>query len=454
MATRFESTDVVVIGAGVSGLSVAHDLHEAGVGVFVLEADSRVGGRLLSKTLADGTAFDLGGQWIADVAHMPRVNRLIKELDLHTFVQVDDARMDLSAHPLNTMPRLARAEWEWFTAKLEALAASVNTTDLNMTPDAIALDSVSLEEWKRQNLDSLYLQHVFDQMVRTEYTLEPKDLSMLFFLYTVQTSGGLDTMFDPNGGSHSYRVVEGLAAVCNRLALRLGDRVLLDRQVYDVIHRDDGVRIVAENAIIEADRVVVALPPNQTIKLDFDPVLPRRRAWLLNRLEMSAVIKCFALYDRPFWTGRPVNPIDPDLLVLDHTMDATSDGGKHPALVAFIGGDDAVDWSDRSFEERREVVLAELVKVFGPEARNITDYFDHDWLTEPYIGGGYSCYAPPGVMTAGYESITQPIGRIHFASTETGRIYNGYVEGALESAERVVDEILAALNAAPSSRAN
>jgi monoamine oxidase len=442
MATKFESTDIVVIGGGISGLAAAFRLQEAGFDVIVLEADRRIGGRLLSKALPDGTTFDLGGQWIAGPEDMPRVNRLVHELGLTTFMQNDSARMDLSAHPLNSMPRLERAEWEWFTAKLEALAETVNTQTPSSTPDSNALDSVSLEEWKRQNLDSQYLQHVFDQMVRTEYTLEPKDVSMLFFLYAVKTSGGLDAMFDPHGGNHEFRVVEGLAALCTRLAERLGDRVLLDRQVYDVIHREDGVRIVAENAIIEADRVVVALPPNQVVKLDFDPVLPRRRMWLLQRLEMSSVIKCFAFYDKPFWRGRPVNPIDPELLVLDHTLDASSVGDLHPALVAFIGGDDAVDWSDRTLEERREVVLTELAKVFGPEARDATDYFDHDWLTEPYIGGGYSCYAPPGVMTAGYESICQPIGRIHFASTETGREYNGYVEGALEAADRVVEEII------------
>jgi monoamine oxidase len=442
MATKFESTDVVVIGGGISGLATAHRLQEAGFEVIVLEADSRIGGRLLSRSLADGTAFDLGGQWISGPEDMPRVNRLVTELGLTTFMQHDSARMDLSAHPLNSMPRLERAEWEWFTAKLEALAETVNTQTPSSTPDSNALDSVSLEEWKRQNLDSQYLQHVFDQMVRTEYTLEPKDVSMLFFLYAVKTSGGLDAMFDPHGGNHEFRVVEGLAALCTRLADRLGDRVLLDRQVYDVIHRDDGVRVVAENAIIEADHVVVALPPNQVVKLDFDPVLPRRRMWLLQRLEMSSVIKCFAFYQTPFWRGRPVNPIDPELLVLDHTLDASSVGDTHPALVAFIGGDDAVDWSDRTVEERREVVLAELAKVFGPEARDAIDYFDHDWLTEPYIGGGYSCYAPPGVMTAGYESICQPIGRIHFAATETGREYNGYVEGALEAADRVVTEIV------------
>ena len=329
-------------------------------------------------------------------------------------------------------------------AKLEALAESVDTKHPSLTVDAVALDSVSLEEWKRQNLDSLYLQHIFDQMVRTEYTLEPKDVSMLFFLYAVKTSGGLDTMIDPNGGSHSYRLVEGLAALCTNLQAQLGDKVLLDRQVYDVIHRDDGVRVVAENAIIEADHVIVALPPNQVVKLDFDPVLPRRRMWLLQRLEMSSVIKCFALYDTAFWRGKAVNPIDPELLVLDHTMDASSYLDGHPALVAFIGGDDAVDWSDQPFEARKAVVLQELAKIFGPEALEATSYFDHDWLTEPYIGGGYSCYAPPGVMTAGYESIPDPIGRVHFAATETGRIYNGYVEGALEAAERSVAEVIEA----------
>lgn len=442
MATKFEETDVVVVGAGVSGLAAAYRLMEAGVGVVVLDADDRVGGRLLNHTLTDGTVFDLGGQWIAGPQDMPLVNKLIGELNLTIFEQLDSARFDVSSHALSTMTRLDQAEWEWFVAKLEALAVTVNVDHPSQTPDAVALDGVSLEEWKRVNLDSIYLQHVFDQMVRTEYTLEPKDVSMLYFLLAVKTSGGLEAMFDPDGGSHNYRLVEGLAAITDRLAERLGDRVLLERQVYDIIHREDGVRVIAENAIIEADRVIVALPPNQAIKIDFDPVLPRRRKWLLERLEMASVIKCFALYPEPFWRGREAKQLDPEVVVIDHSMDASSRGDTHPALVAFIGGDDAIDWSDRSADERRTVVLRELARVFGPEALEATDYFDHDWLTEPFIGGGYSCYAPPGVMTAGYEEISTPIGPIHWAGTETAKSYQGYVEGALEAAERAVREVL------------
>lgn len=353
--------------------------------------------------------------------------------------------MDLTAHHIENMSRLLRAEWEWFVAKLEALADSVDTQNLLDTPDAIALDAVSVEEWKRVNLDSDALKLIFDQIVRTEYTIEPKDVSMLYFLYAVKTSGGLDAMFSSNGGSHTYRVVDGLAALTDRMAAELGDRVLRGFQVYDVIHRADGVRIVAENAIVEADHVIVALPPNQVQRIDFDPILPRRRNWLMHRLEMGSVIKCFALYNTPFWRGRPVQIIDPELIVLDHTLDASSPGDRHYALVGFIGGDDAVVWSDRSAQDRRAVVLDGLAKVLGPEALDPIDYFDHDWLTEPFIGGGYACYAPPGVMTAGYEELSKAIGPIHWAGTETASTYQGYVEGAIEAGERAADEVLAAL---------
>ena len=445
MATRFETTDVVVVGAGVSGLAAARHIVRSGRSALVLDADHRVGGRLRSHHLADGTAFDLGGQWIATAREMPRINALLAEYGLETFHQVDSARMDLTAHKIENMPRLLRAEWEWFVAKLEALAESVDEEMLSRTPDATALDAVSVEEWKRANLDSEELKKVFDQIVRTEYTLEPKDVSMLYFLHGIKTSGGLEAMFSSDGGSHSTRVVKGLAAVASCIAEELGDRVLLGYQVYDIIHRGDGVRVVAENAIIEADHVIVALPPNQIQRIDFDPVLPRRRMWLMQRLEMGSVIKCFALYDRPFWRGRPVQVVDPDLIVLDHTLDASSPDDKHYALVAFIGGDDAVVWSDKPADERRAEVLDGLARVLGEEARNPIDYFDHDWLTEPFIGGGYACYAPPGVMTSGYEELAHPIGPIHWAGTEMASTYQGYVEGALQAAERAATEVLDAL---------
>jgi monoamine oxidase len=449
MPTRLESVDVAVIGGGVSGLYAACEVARSGRSVRVLEASERIGGRLLTHRLKDGTAFDLGGQWIAPPSEMPRVNGLLQRYGLRTFHQVDSARMDLTTHKLATLSRMTRAEWEWFLAKLEELAGTVDVENPSATPDAHALDAVSVEEWKRSNLDSKYLREIFDQIVRAEFTLEPKDVSMLYFLFCVKSSGGIEAMFSSDGGSHTLRVVEGMAALCDRMADELGNRVLTGCQVYDVIQRSDGVRIVAEGALVEAEHVILALPPNQIQRIDFDPLLPRRRMWLMQRLEMGTVIKCFALYDKPFWRGREVRVVPPEQIVLDHTLDASTPEGPersaHHALVAFIGGDDAIVWSDKPASERRAIVLDSLARVLGPEALEPIDYFDHDWLAEAFIGGGYSCYAPPGVVTAGLEDLARPVGRLHFAGTETAPRYQGYVEGALHAAERAVREVLDAL---------
>jgi monoamine oxidase len=436
-------TDAVVIGAGISGLIAARNLVQAERNVIVLEASPRVGGRLYSKELPDGTAFDLGGQWLGP--EMWRVTNLIKDLGLTTFTQVESGRMDLSAQPLASMDKLTQAEWAWFTAKLSWLVDQVNVERPSDTPDAAALDVTSVEEWKRTNLESEYLRHLFDQVVRTEYTIEPKDFSMLFLLYSIRSAGGFEDLNDLEGGNHTLRIKEGMQALCTRLAAQLGDRVRLNCQAYELEHSQQGVRVIAEGAIVNAKRAIIAIPPNQAQRIDFDPVLPRRRMKLMQRLEMGSVIKCFAIYDRPFWRDRPIKAIDPDLLIFDHAMDASSAGDAHPALVAFIGGDDAVFWSDRPTETRRRAVLENLAMIYGDEALYPREYFDHDWMTEAFIGGGYQCYAPPGVMTNGFEELRLPIGQIHFAGTETAAWYYGYVEGAMEAGERAALEVIKAL---------
>ena len=443
MASQELQADVVIVGAGISGLIAARDVVAAGRSVIVLEASPRVGGRLFTRFLPDGTAFDLGGQWLGP--GMPKVSKLAEELGLRTFAQDNSGRMDLSTQPLSSMDRLTQSEWAWYTAKLGWLVDQVNIENPAETPNARELDVLSVEEWKRQNLESEYLRHLFDQVIRTEYTIEPKDFSMLFLLYSIGSAGGFEDLIDLDGGNHSFRVVEGMQTICLRLAEQLHDRVRTDCQVYEIEHSDSGVRVIAEGVNVNAKHVVLAVPPNQAQRIDFDPVLPRRRLKLMQRLEMGSVIKCFAMYDRPFWREKPVKSIDPDLLIFDHTMDATSANGKHPALVAFIGGDDAVFWSDRPFETRRRAVLENLALIYGDEALYPSEYFDHDWLTEAFIGGGYQCYAPPGVMTNGFNELRDPIGRIHFAGTETAVWYYGYVEGAIEAGERAAGEVVKAL---------
>jgi monoamine oxidase len=438
-----EMYDAVVVGAGISGLVAADQLTRAGRSVALLEAHNRVGGRVLTHHLGDGTAFDLGGQWLSP--EMTLSMGLLKAHSLSTFEQHDSGRIDLSTQPLDAMDKLVQAEWEWFKAKLTVLVERVDVVHPSRGADAVELDVMSVEEWKRHNLQSIELRNLFDQVIRSEYTIEPKDFSMLNLLHSLASAGGADTILREDRGNESLRVVEGLQTLAIRMAEKLGDRLRINCQVYDVIQRADHIEVIAEGFSCQAQRIILAIPPNQTVRIDFEPVLPRRRTKLMQRMEMGSVIKCFAIYDTPFWRSRPVNAIDPEELIFDDTIDATDVDGKHPALVAFIGGDDAITWSDRPFEIRRRAVLSDLALVFGENALYPREYFDHDWLTEPFIGGGYQCYAPPGAMSGGFEELRDPIGRIHFAGTETAVMYYGYVEGAIEAGNRAATEVLSAL---------
>jgi monoamine oxidase len=434
------TVDVVVIGGGISGLIAAKRLVDAGLDVVVLEAHHRVGGRLYTKVLDDGAAFDMGGQWVSP--DMTRVMTLLDEFGLHTFEQLDSGRIDLAAQPLDQMDKLVQAEWEWFKAKLTVLVERVDVEHPSLTPGAEELDMTSVEEWKRTNLQSPQLRHLFDQVIRTEYTIEPKDFSMLNLLHSLASAGGADTILRTDRGNEGLRITEGFQTLALRMAEELGDRVHCNTQVYDINQRADDIQVIAEGYSCTTKHVVLAIPPNQIVRIDFAPVLPRRRSKLMQRMEMGSVIKCFAIYDTPFWRDRAVNAVDPEELLFDDTIDASSHDGAHPALVAFIGGDDAITWSDKPFEIRRRAILSDLAVVFGEEALYPRDYFDHDWLTEPFIGGGYQCYAPPGAMLGGFEELRQPLGRLHFAGTETAVMYYGYVEGAVEAGERAAAEIL------------
>jgi monoamine oxidase len=89
------------------------------------------------------------------------------------------------------------------------------------------------------------------------------------------------------------------------------------------------------------------------------------------------------------------------------------------------------------------VVTRELGALFGPRATRPLEYLDHDWTSEPWSRGCYAGLMAPGVLTSVGHALAEPVGRIHWAGTETARRWNGYMEGAVASGERAADEVLA-----------
>lgn len=165
---------------------------------------------------------------------------------------------------------------------------------------------------------------------------------------------------------------------------------------------------------------------------------------------MGATVKVHLLYDRPFWrergfSGEAVFDRGPISVLFDNT----SHDGAQAALLAFIVGDPARTWSLRPAVARRETVLRLVARLFGADAGHPTDYIEVDWSTEPWSRG-----CPVGVLGAGAMRVAgaamqAPTGRIHWAGTETATVWTGYMEGALQAAERAVGEIVDARGVTP-----
>jgi monoamine oxidase len=446
--------DVVIVGAGLAGLITARTLQQAGKRVVVLEAQDRVGGRTLTHSLSDGTKFDLGAQWIGP--GMTRIYNLIQELGLHTFKQYRHGQKQLRlggqvyvhTDVLSALPVESQADWQQAMDCLDALTATVNPDNFIATPDAIQWDGMSVEQWILHRMQTGAAQRLFRITIREMFSAEPSEISMLELLWSCCSCGGLDHENSVDGGALQDRILEGSQTIAERLAAQLGHAVQVGNPVRRIEQFDDWVRITADSGVYVARQVVIAIPPTQALRIDFIPALPRCWTRSVQKLRMGAVIKCIALYDRPFWreAGYSGELISDDLLA-GFTYDTTSADGQHPALVAFIAGDYAVEWSDRAAEERKQAVLDALALGFGEAAREPRDYFEHDWVAQPWIEGGYNAYAPPKAMTAGFvvPDLAEPIGRIHWAGSELATQFSGYMEGALESGEQAAEAILLAL---------
>jgi monoamine oxidase len=181
-------------------------------------------------------------------------------------------------------------------------------------------------------------------------------------------------------------------------------------------------------------------------KLDITPDLSTARTLIHTQMPMGSVVKCIVSYDRPFWrdNGYSGEAISTQGLVRA-TFDDCSTDGSHAALVAFVVGDRATELATLAQDERRKLVLAELARLHGTAAHRPLEYTDKAWPADEWSGGCYVGVMGPSLLTQTATALRTPHGLIHFAGTETATHHLGYLEGALESAERVVREVTSAL---------
>jgi monoamine oxidase len=455
------AVDVVVVGAGLAGLVTARTLAAAGRSVVVLEARDRVGGRTLNHDLGGGDVTEAGGQFVGPTQN--HALALAKELGVDTYpgygpgdsVYVADGRAtrytgDIPPD-LQALPDLAQ-----MILRLDQMAAKVDVDAPWNAPDAEKLDGMTVETWVKSNtINSARILQLVNLYLSPALGSRASDVSMLFLLATIagygdeSTPGTLERGIGSKGAAQDSRLVGGTQRLSILMAQQLGDRVVVQAPVASIAGWDgDAVTVTtADGRAWRGRRAVVAIPPPLAVEIDWHPLLPAEHDSLRRRMVLGTLAKCEAIYSEPFWRKDGLNgqAIKLGDCAVPAIFDNTPPDGSPGVLMGFMGGRSWRRYQTASAADRRAAVLADFASAFGPKALSPIDYFEQDWVEERWTRGAPTAVLAPGTLIDFGRKITEPMGAVHWAGTETAGYWNGYMDGAISSGQRAAAEALAKL---------
>jgi monoamine oxidase len=443
--------DAVIVGAGLSGLVATRRLQERGFAVRLIEAAPAVGGRMVGRPLTPHQWIDLGGQWVG-----PSQTRFLALLDGfgvrrfesphagETVLLFGERRCTFSGFfqgfPEGQPPAVPAADWADAMAALarfQALAATLPADrHPHHHPEAAALDRLSFQQWIDTNTSTPFAAWYFAYFCRAVGFLgpaEPDQLSLLHVLWGQRTA--------PQGEHPEAELLHGGAGqLPPRLAAALGQGVLRLGEPVRVIHQNGSgshpVRVLTAAATYPCRAAIVAMPPALAARIAFLPELPADRQELQQRMAMGSCAKVLVAYDRPWWREAGLSGIAiGDLAWVELCADSSDPEGGLGVLAAFVVGRRYERWAALEEAQRRAAVLGDLAAFFGPQALTPLHYEAKDWPAEPFVGGAYAAWMPPGLWTACGDALRRPHGHVYWAGTEVAERWAGFFEGAVRSGE-------------------
>ncbi len=427
---------MAVVGAGMSGLTAARDLHRAGIDVLVLEAADRLGGRAMTETSALGSRVDLGGQWIGHDHH--RIKALASELGATEFA--------MHTRPLPTVVDGSRRLRVAGPSMLVALLVLLGVEAWSRIAKTQRWNATTVEAWLRRVPGRA--RRLLEVLAYISWTADLDRFSVHAMAQAIRQQGGLQTMLATAGGAQESLLAEGIGSLVDGLAAELGPRVRTGHRVTSIVRSGGDVTIATTAGEIRAAKVIVTVPLPLTGRITYDPPLPSSRTALATDTYMGSVYKGVAVYPRPFWRDRAGG----EFLILDEPGRAVFDTGAPGGpghLCVLVGGPEARALDRLDAAERRNAVLGTLARYLGPDVFEPASWHEKSWHLDEYVSGGYLALPLPGT-SAGIPPIDcTPTGAIHWAGTETARDHAGYLEGAVESGARVAREVIEVLSVSP-----
>ncbi len=433
-----ETTDVIVLGAGVSGLAAAARLSHAGCTVRVLEARDRVGGRILTRRGSGWpTPVELGAEFIQ--GHLPALFALA-HASSHPVVELDGERWQSHAGNLSRD--------DAFIDSLQRIQSRMAVIDLHDDDDDISFErflATAAIEQGDTALARLWVQN-YD-------AANPQRVSLRSLIRERRGEAQIQ-------GDRIFRLVTGYDGIPEALAAQLPDRraaTHLETVVTEVQWSPGAVRVETSGGVSFSARCVVVTVPIGVLQaphdasgaIRFTPSLPEKEA-ALRGLEMGHVVKIPFAFKERFWSG--VVPDEVGFLTApDEPFGAWWTGYPvyAPLLMAWTGGPGADALGTLSNEERADRALDSLARVLHVARaeidRQLVTNDTHDWSADPFARGAYS-YVRVGGLAA-QESFATPVENTLFFGGEATELegHQATVHGALNAGRRAAKEVLRSL---------
>ena len=450
---------VIVVGAGLAGLTAALELASAGAEVTVLEARDRVGGRMHGVPVSADVVADGGAAYLG-VRHTELLAMLREYgLDVVSTGMAGDSTFLMSDRRTTTATRVppldAVALGDLFD-RLEELVEQVRDDAPWESPRAAYLDHLTADRWLADEVAHPDARTFFPLFIGEMMAADPAAISALHMAFYLRSGGGIRYLNAFEGGAQQWRVSGGSHQLCEALADRLGERVRLAQPVGAIDQDGDDVVVQCVSAIdgtsseYRADRVIVAAPPLLAQKIEFRPALRMPRATTVTG--RGCAVKVQLSYPTPIWresglSGWSVSARGPLL----STVDDSPPDGSAGVLTGFVTGAAATTFSALSPTMQRDSALDHVRRLF-PQLPPPTKCTVTDWLADEYSKGCYAALFGPGDWLRLGPTLTEPHGRIHWAGTETSLEFFGLMEGAIRSGQRVATELIHGAELATVSR--